>query len=78
MRRLGNATLLFVTLADGVHQAGDVVPAEDGLMIGYIDRFGKVPPSGWDIAFDTWLRICRNALELRAKLAALQLAAETE
>jgi tetratricopeptide (TPR) repeat protein len=72
VRHYGDNTLLFVRLADSAHKPGTVEAADEGLLIGYIDRFGKVPPYGWDIAFETWLEICRNALALRRQLAALR------
>jgi tetratricopeptide (TPR) repeat protein len=71
VRRHGTATLLFVRLCDAAHKPGTVEVADTGLLIGYIDRFGKIPPVGWNIAFDTWLEICRKALDLKRKLAAI-------
>jgi predicted Zn-dependent protease len=64
LRRYGNTKLLYVQLTDSQHAPGTVTLVREGLMIGYIDRFGKVPPSGWDIAFDTWLTICRGAIAI--------------
>jgi tetratricopeptide (TPR) repeat protein len=72
MRGYGDNTLLFVRLADAAHRPGTVEAAEEGLLIGYIDRFGKNPPHGWDIAFETWIELCGNALALRRRLAALR------
>jgi len=72
VRRYGETTLLFVQLSNAAHPPGTVELADQGLLIGYIDRFGKIPPYGWDIAFDTWLKICRAALDLHRNLAALR------
>jgi tetratricopeptide (TPR) repeat protein len=66
MRRHGDITLLQVRRHDTAHPAGTVVLAGPGLLIGYIDRFGKRPPSSWDIAYDGWVAICRTAYRLRA------------
>lgn len=65
LQRYGNVTLLQVRQCDAAHAAGTVEHAREGLLIGYIERFGKTPWAGWDIAYDCWLTICRAADELR-------------
>jgi tetratricopeptide (TPR) repeat protein len=67
MRRHGDVTLLQVRRHDAAHPAGTVKVVGPGLLIGYIDRFGKRPPSSWDILYDGWVAICRAAYRLRAE-----------
>lgn len=41
-------------------KAGDLLAVDDGLYVGFISRLGSTQ-GHWDIAFDDWLSICRNA-----------------
>ncbi len=66
MRAYGENTLLYVRLADAAHKPGTVVRAdEQGLLIGYIDRF-RVTPDGVRVAPNPagWLAVCERAYEL--------------
>jgi len=58
IRAYGPGALLSVRPQEERHPAGTVEMAEDGLLIGYLDRFFSLssPPS-----FDTWLKICLAA-----------------
>ncbi|MEI7712256.1 MAG: GSCFA domain-containing protein [Rhodospirillales bacterium] len=68
IRRLGNAWLLYVTLEEDGKPNETVEIAQDGLMVGYIDRF-TMSPSGMPstASFESWLALCRKSLELREK-----------
>jgi tetratricopeptide (TPR) repeat protein len=69
VRRYGPNTLLCIWQSDMNNPAGSVRQQADGLLYGYIDRVNPVVgPYGesWDILFDQWLSICRNALRLSA------------
>lgn len=65
LRTHGEVTLLQVRLHDEAHPAGSVEQACQGLLIGYIERFGKQPWDGWDINYESWLTICRTAYRMR-------------
>jgi len=59
IRNYGPGVLLCGLPEDAGHPAGTVEMAEDGLLLGYLDRF-----SGSDNlhpAYDTWLRLCQEA-----------------
>ncbi len=65
MRSFGTNALLNVRLADETHPAGTVAEIGDGLIEAYAQRYGLVSfPHGtfWDIDFDTWVTICRQAI----------------
>jgi hypothetical protein len=49
MRRHGDVTLLQVRWHDATPQRKRSRSAAPGLPLGYIDRFGKRPPSSWDM-----------------------------
>jgi hypothetical protein len=64
IRSYGAGQLLFVRAnIDGV-SAGHVEKVEEGLMFGYLDRYGHVGSDGWNIAYDCWLTVCRKAHDL--------------
>jgi hypothetical protein len=61
MRAYGQPTLLFVTLVEPGHDAGDVVQIDDRLLQGWISRFSdpaKVPST---TPVEEWLSICTAA-----------------
>ena len=65
IRRLGNGWLLYVTLEDDEKPNETVEIVQDGLMVGYIDRF-TISPAGMPstASFESWLAICRKSLGL--------------
>jgi hypothetical protein len=65
MESYGDNTLLYVRLAKPSHPPGTVEQVEDGLMVGYIDRF-EVKPDGALTAPNPagWLAVCERAHEL--------------
>ncbi|MEC4592302.1 tetratricopeptide repeat protein [Nitrospirillum amazonense] len=67
MRRFSDITLLQVRTHDDSHSAGTVDRISEGLLVGYISRFGKTPNSDWDIDYSCWLGICRSAYALWKK-----------
>jgi tetratricopeptide (TPR) repeat protein len=69
LRRHGRVTLLHVRGSDPAHPPGIVEAGGDGLLTGYIERFGKLPSQGWDIAYDSWLSLCRAAAAAHARSA---------
>jgi hypothetical protein len=64
MRRYGKNTLLYVRYTDAVHLNGAVEAIEPGLMIGYIDRFGRENLGAETMS---WERICKNAYKIWVK-----------
>ena len=64
MRGYGENTLLYVRYQDDDHPAGTVEVRGDGLMIGYMDRFGFTR-SGERLAPSTqsWRAVCRAAYQ---------------
>ena len=65
MREHGPGRLLCVRVKDDANPAGSLRVAADGVMYGYLDRVGPtVGPFGevWDIAFDDWIAVCRQAV----------------
>jgi hypothetical protein len=60
LRGYGDATLLCVRPAAQGEQPGVVRTIREGLLAGGIDRAGY-DGKRWDIAFGTWLDLCRNA-----------------
>jgi predicted Zn-dependent protease len=65
MRRYGKPWLLYVELANDLNPPGTVRMADDGLILGYIARFGNATRRIWDIDTACWLDVCRQALALR-------------
>jgi hypothetical protein len=57
MRRHGPARLLCVRLETAAHPKGTLIPLEDGLFMGHIDRFSTV-----DINVDVWIELCRGVV----------------
>jgi hypothetical protein len=68
LRRNAEVTLLNVRRWDATHPPGTVEWAGPGLLVGYIERFGNRIDGIWDIAYDSWLQICREAHRLAAKI----------
>jgi tetratricopeptide (TPR) repeat protein len=66
LRRYGPVVLLHVTAAPTPEQANTVQWLDPDLMVAHIDRLGRIP-RGWDIPFDSWVKICRLAFALRAQ-----------
>jgi hypothetical protein len=60
LTRYGEATLLWVVLAERDRPAGTVEVLMPGLLKGYIDRFAP-DANAHDLSFDGWLRVCTNA-----------------
>jgi tetratricopeptide (TPR) repeat protein len=63
LRRHGAVTLLHVCPAGGLHQPGEVILLDDGLLVGFLGRVGY-DGKRWDILFDQWLTICERAVAL--------------
>jgi hypothetical protein len=59
IRNYGPGVLLCGLPEDGAHSAGTVEQVEDGLLLGYLDRF--TGPENLHPAYDTWLKICLAA-----------------
>ncbi len=65
MRKYSDNTLLYVRYEDESHPNGTVVRRDDGLLIGYIDRFGFTASGARLVpATHSWHAICRRAYEL--------------
>jgi tetratricopeptide (TPR) repeat protein len=58
-RGFGDTTLFCVLLADENHPNGTVVGEANGLLVGYIDKL-SVRARETEIAYDSWLRLCRR------------------
>ena len=54
----GGCALLCVRLEDAAHPSGTLTEVEEGLFIGYIDRFSTV-----DINVDAWVKLCEAAAQ---------------
>ena len=63
LRSYGPARLLFVRAHVAGHEAGSLDVAEDGLMFGYLDRYGRSGGEGWNISNPVWLTLCRKAYD---------------
>jgi len=63
IRSYGATNLLCIRLESPEHPNGDVEVVDDGLLIGYIDRVTPNADSR-DIAYDSWLTICKKARQL--------------
>jgi hypothetical protein len=60
IRRYGKLTaLLCVRINNDAHPIGTLEEFDDGLFVGYIDRFSTV-----DINVDVWIDLCRKAESL--------------
>ena len=63
LRGHGEAALLYVTLADGLHPAGSVERRRTGLYCGWLDRLPGPDDLG-DPPLELWLAICRRTYVL--------------
>lgn len=54
----GGCALLCARLENAAHPSGTLTEMEDGLFIGYIDRFSTV-----DINVDAWIKLCEAAAQ---------------
>ena len=63
LRRHGPSWLLCVRPDQDSAVQGHVAPLEDGLMVGYLDRTGKVDDV-WAPSHGVWMRLLRQALKL--------------
>ena len=63
LNRYGEATLLWVVLAERERPVGTVEVVMPGLLKGYIDRFAP-EDNAHDLSFEGWLRVCVNAYML--------------
>jgi tetratricopeptide (TPR) repeat protein/lysophospholipase L1-like esterase len=63
MQAYGHVRLLVVRAQIDGREPGTVEDAGDGLMFGYLDRYGR-RNGVWDISFDAWLEVCRCAHHL--------------
>jgi tetratricopeptide (TPR) repeat protein len=67
LQSLGRVRLLHVRLAGGEAQgfaagsAGEVIRIDQDLFVGYLPCSGRTPDGSWDIAFDAWVDLCRQA-----------------
>jgi hypothetical protein len=60
----GKVALLCVRLKDDAHKAARLEELDDGLFMGYIDRFSTV-----DINVDVWIDLCRQVESIWAARA---------
>ena len=63
LRQYGPNCLLWVNVADTSHSPGSVIRISDGLLLGFVDRFGTYDgdPS---IPVEDWIAVCVNAYRL--------------
>ena len=66
MRTYGSNTLLYVRYTDEQHPSGTVVRTDDGLLVGYVERFSVTLPDSRPQMPDVpaWTAICKAALTL--------------
>lgn len=64
LQKFGALNLLIVKRADQQHPANQVECVHDRLYFGYVERFGLDRGPVWDIAFDSWVALLRNAANL--------------
>lgn len=64
IRAYARNVLLWVDLADGQHQPGDVDRLADGFYKAYVDRFSPVESVDSNISYDVWFRICARMNDL--------------
>jgi hypothetical protein len=60
-RSCGGGCLLYVRVADAPAKVGTVEVGAEGLLLGYIERLGRGSYGDWNIAFESWLPVCRSA-----------------
>jgi hypothetical protein len=68
----GPGWLLVVALSDEDNPPGSARQVGERLIMGYLDRINPLSRAGsdvWDIPFDQWQSVCRQALTLRGALA---------
>jgi hypothetical protein len=63
LRQYGPNCLLWVNVADAAHPSGSVIRISDGLLLGFVDRFGTYDgdPS---LPVEDWIAVCVNAYRL--------------
>ena len=65
MRAYGPARLLFVRAQVDGCEPGSVQVADDGLIFGYLDHYGRSGAgAGWNISNAVWLEVCRKAYSI--------------
>lgn len=64
IRSYARNVLLWVDVADGQRQPGEVTRLADGFYKGYIDRFSPVESAASNISYDIWFEICARMNEL--------------
>lgn len=69
MQQHAPATLLHVRTATQEFPSGTLREIQSGLLVGYIDRLVAVG-GGWDIAHESWLTLCRRALDAKPSITA--------
>jgi hypothetical protein len=66
LQLFGPVRLLAVSLANPKRPNGTIEVKPNGLIRGYIDKFGKYSTDNgvkWNISYETWISLCRQALE---------------
>lgn len=69
LRRHGPVRLLVVQPAEPKSpgefrgRPGEIMQVEPGCLIGFLPRLGMTPDQSWDIAYDSWIALCRKAIE---------------
>lgn len=66
LRAHGPVSLLGVQPAYRRAQPGEVVQVGEDRFIGFVGRLGRREDGSWDILFEDWLAVCRNAKALIA------------
>ena len=67
---IGPAPLLYVAFADSLGEGieplapGCVTRVGEGLYLGHLRREGRTQQGVWDVDFNQWLNICKNAYSL--------------
>lgn len=65
LRTYGDNRLLWVNLADATHLPGSVECLRDGLLLGYISRFGTYEPERAPrLPVEEWIAVCAKAYRL--------------
>ncbi len=68
--RYGPGRLLYVTVASDAADIGQVEVVDDRLLVGRIGRPGRDKNNRWNIDFQAWLAVCRNARDRLAQIEA--------
>ena len=66
LRAYGPNTLFCVSLAGASDAVGKVEKRGEGLLRGYLSRLNPTQGGQWDIPFDEWLALCRQASDMAA------------